>query len=87
MNHHGCIRTIQMAMATEHLLTIEGHFLMSLLFIYPYSQQHWLPVIDDSENYVKRGGIPLYKMQGLMLNKRKYLIILWFYLICISKNI
>ncbi|ELV8673831.1 hypothetical protein QNE47_002877, partial [Vibrio vulnificus] len=52
-----------MAMATEHLLTIEGHFLMSLLFIYPYSQQHWLPVIDDGENYVKRGGIPLYKMQ------------------------
>ncbi|EGR0635132.1 TPA: hypothetical protein I7787_17325 [Vibrio vulnificus] len=87
MNHHGCIRRIQMPMATEHLLTIEGHFLMSLLFIYPYSQQHWLPVIDDGENYVKRGGIPLYKMQCLMLNKRKYLIILWFYLICISKNI
>ncbi|WP_232708635.1 MULTISPECIES: hypothetical protein [Vibrio] len=47
-----------MAMATEHLLTIEGYFLMSLLFIYPYSQQHWLPVIDDGENYVKRGGNP-----------------------------
>ncbi|EOV7447651.1 hypothetical protein ACORBP_000873 [Vibrio vulnificus] len=76
-----------MAMVAECWQTIARHFLMSLLFIYPYSQQHWLPVIDDGENYVKRGGIPLYKMQGLMLNKRKYLIILWFYLICIIKNI
>ncbi|HFQ5063340.1 TPA: hypothetical protein ACGUVR_001823 [Vibrio vulnificus] len=47
-----------MAMVAECWQTIARHFLMSLLFIYPYSQQHWLPVIDDGENYVKKGGIP-----------------------------
>ncbi|ASJ40206.1 hypothetical protein VVCECT4999_15985 [Vibrio vulnificus] len=87
MVHDGCMGAIQMAMVAECWQTIARHFLTSLLVIYSHRQQHWLRVIDDGENYVKRGGFPLYKMQCLMLNKWKYLTILWFYLICISENI
>ncbi|WP_241517703.1 hypothetical protein [Vibrio vulnificus] len=49
-----------MAMVAECWQTIARHFLTSLLVIYSHRQQHWLRVIDDGENYVKRGGDSLF---------------------------